>query len=103
MRSADAHVTVVLCVRHERVVRRSALELEFEVIRISASLSADAWHRALPSTICRTMENALLGDSMIEKLRSAGTAAEKEKDDVMQKLQEQVRNQDACGAAVVAG
>ena len=34
------------------------------------------------------MENALLGDSMIEKLRASGTAAEKEKDDIMQKLQE---------------
>ncbi len=30
-----------------------------------------------------TMENALLGDSMIEKLRSSGTAAEKEKSDAM--------------------
>ena len=31
------------------------------------------------------MENALLGDSMIEKLRSEGTAAEKEKLDAMGK------------------
>jgi hypothetical protein len=30
-----------------------------------------------------TMENALLGDSMIEKLRASGTAAEKEKHDAM--------------------
>lgn len=29
------------------------------------------------------MENALLGDSMIEKLRAEGTAAEKEKLDAM--------------------
>ena len=31
----------------------------------------------------RTMENALLGDSMIEKLRAEGTTAEKEKLDAM--------------------
>jgi hypothetical protein len=35
------------------------------------------------------MENAKLGDAMIEKLRAHGTAAEKEKIDVMERLQEQ--------------
>jgi hypothetical protein len=30
-----------------------------------------------------TMENALLGDSMIEKLRASGTTAEKEKEEAM--------------------
>jgi hypothetical protein len=34
------------------------------------------------------MENALLGDSMIEKLRAEGTAAEKEKQDAMGKLRQ---------------
>jgi hypothetical protein len=29
------------------------------------------------------MENALLGDSMIEKLRASGTTAEKEKEEAM--------------------
>ena len=36
-----------------------------------------------PASALRTMENALLGDSMIEKLRAEGTAAEKEKLDAM--------------------
>lgn len=47
--------------------------------------------RSLPElfTACSTMENALYGDSMIEKLRSAGTAAEKEKEEIAEKLQQQ--------------
>jgi flagellar motility protein MotE (MotC chaperone) len=35
------------------------------------------------------MENALLGDSMIEKLRAEGTESAKEREDVMTKLQDQ--------------
>jgi hypothetical protein len=40
------------------------------------------------------MENALLGDSMIEKLRASGTAAEKEKEDAMREC--------VCAAARMA-
>lgn len=35
------------------------------------------------------MENAKLGDAMIEKLRAHGTSAEKEKHDAMERLQQQ--------------
>jgi hypothetical protein len=35
------------------------------------------------------MENAKLGDAMVEKLRAQGTVAEKEKHDAMERLQAQ--------------
>lgn len=48
-----------------------------------------AWLEVLTDCSRVTMENAKLGDAMIEKLRSLGTTAEKEKNDVIEKLQQQ--------------
>lgn len=48
-----------------------------------------AWLEALNDCSRVTMENAKLGDAMIEKLRAQGTTAEKEKNDVIEQLQEQ--------------
>ena len=47
------------------------------------------WMGALAECSRVTMENALLGDSMIEKLRAEGTAAETEKGEAMKLLQEE--------------
>ena len=58
---------------------------------ILAADSADAqksWLQALQDCSRVTMQNALLGDSMIENLRAQGTSAEKEKAEAMQKLQD---------------
>ncbi len=47
------------------------------------------WMGALAECARVTMENALLGDSMIEKLRAEGTAAETEKSAAMKLLQDE--------------
>jgi WW domain/PH domain len=46
-----------------------------------------AWIESLTDCSRVTMENALLGDSMIEQLRAAGTSAAKEKQEIMEELQ----------------
>lgn len=59
---------------------------------ILASDSSDdqkGWLEVLNDCSRVTMENAKLGDAMIEKLRAIGTVAEKEKNDVIDKLQQQ--------------
>lgn len=59
------------------------------ILAAESAEDQEAWFAALNNCSRVTMENALLGDSMIEKLRSSGTAAEKEKSDAMEALQKQ--------------
>lgn len=58
------------------------------ILACEAEDDARGWERALADCSRVTMENALLGDSMIEKLRSEGTAAEAEKSATLQRLGE---------------
>lgn len=58
------------------------------VLSAETAESQAQWLQALKDCSRVTMENALLGDSMVEKLRASGTAAEKEKEEAMLKLQE---------------
>lgn len=65
-----------------RVYRRRGVRGGGEWRRSASVGSASEWlPRATPR--CSTMENAKLGDSMVERLRAEGTAAEKEKEDAM--------------------
>ena len=56
------------------------------ILSAETAESQAQWVAALNDCARVTMENALLGDSMIEKLRAHGTAAEKEKEDAMREL-----------------
>jgi hypothetical protein len=53
------------------------------VLAAESAESQEAWKKTLEDCSRVTMQNALLGDAMVEKLRAAGTTAEREKEDVM--------------------